>query len=42
MGSVNAVLPEQLHIDLKKKAIDEGIKLEDAIIKAVENYTKRR
>ena len=41
MGFVNAVLPDQLHIDLKKKAIDEGLNLEDAIVKAIKEYCKR-
>ena len=40
MGFVNAVLPESVHIDLKKKAIDEGLTLEEAIIDAVKLYTK--
>lgn len=41
MGRINIELDKPLHKALKKKAIDEEIDMDDAVIKAIESYVGR-
>lgn len=41
MGNVRINLPDELHWDLKRRAIDERIPLKELITKALEEYLKQ-
>jgi len=38
MGDVRIDLPDNLHRNLKRRAIDEGIPMKDLLIKALQEY----
>jgi len=38
MGNVRINLPDNLHRNLKRRAIDEGIPMRDLLIKALQEY----
>lgn len=38
LRNVRFTLPDELHKDLKRKAIDESISLKDLVIKALQEY----
>jgi hypothetical protein len=41
MGNVRIALPDELHRDLKRRAIDEGIPLKELIEKALHKYVEQ-
>ena len=39
MGELRLPIPDELHISLKKKALDKGISLKQLIINILQGYT---
>ena len=41
MGHVRIVLPDELHLDLKRQALEERVSLTVLLIKALQEYMER-
>ena len=41
MGKALIVIPDNIHLDLKRRAIDERISLKDLIVKALQEYIEQ-
>lgn len=41
MGNVRINLPDNLHRNLKRRAIDEGIPMRDLLVKALQKYIEQ-
>jgi len=41
MGKALIVIPDNIHLDLKRRAIDERIPLKELIVKALQEYLEQ-
>lgn len=41
MGSMRISLPDDLHRNLKRRAIDESVSLKELVLKALDEYIKQ-